>query len=108
MAPPTHTFKHLLLWIFTGTRGGPNRARIIEVIKGEPMNTNQLRIHLGLDYRTVKHHLEVLENNELIYSMGSGYGSMYFLSRKMEENIGYFEEIWSSIREKLNKKDDGQ
>ena len=97
MAPPTRTFKHLLLWLFTGTRGGPNRARIIEVLREDPMNTNQLRLHLRLDYRTVKHHLEVLEDNELIYAMGSGYGSMYFLSGKMEENMEEFEEIWSSI-----------
>ena len=64
------------------------------------MNTNQLRLHLGLDYRTVKHHLEVLEDNELIYVMGSGYGAMYFLSGKMEENMEEFKEIWSSINGK--------
>ena len=32
------------------------------------MNTNQLRIHLELDYKTVKHHLEVLTDNDLITS----------------------------------------
>ena len=98
MAPPTRTFKHLLLWLFTGTRGGPNRARIIKVLQETPMNTNKLRLHLNIDYRTVKHHLKVLEDNELIYEMGSGYGSMFFLSKKMEENIQEFEEIWGNIR----------
>jgi DNA-binding transcriptional ArsR family regulator len=104
MAPPTRTFKHLLLWIFTGTRGGPNRARIIDILQDEPMNTNQLRITLNLDYRTVKHHLNVLTDNDLIYSMGSGYGSMYFLTHKMEDNIEDFKEISSSIHKKqINK-----
>jgi DNA-binding transcriptional ArsR family regulator len=104
MAPRTRTFKHLLLWLFTGTRGGPNRARIIEVLSEIPMNTNQLRIALNLDYRTVKHHLEVLQDNDLIYSVGSGYGSMFFLTDKMEEHIEDFQHIWSSIKIKLHEK----
>ena len=72
------------------------------------MNTNQLRIHLELDYRTVKHHLEVLEDNELIYSMGSGYGSMFFLTPRMEEHMEEFNEIWGDIRKKLDLKEDEQ
>jgi len=72
------------------------------------MNTNQLRIHLELDYRTVKHHLEVLEDNELIYSMGSGYGSMFFLTPKMEDHIEEFDEIWVGISKKLDLKEDKQ
>ena len=67
------------------------------------MNTNQLRIHLGLDYRTVKHHLEVLEDNELIYSMGNGYGSMFFLTPRIEEHMDDFDEIWDSISRKLEE-----
>ncbi len=106
MAPPTRTFKHLLLWLFTGTRGGPNRARIIDVLREEPMNTNQLRLTLGLDYRTVKHHLEVLEDNELIYSMGSGYGSMFFLTQRIEEHLDEFDEIWASINNKIDEEED--
>ena len=93
---------------FTGTRGGPNRARIIDVLQDRPMNTNQLRIHLELDYRTVKHHLEVLEDNELIYSMGSGYGSMFFLTPKMEDHMEEFDEIWRDISKKLDLKEDEQ
>jgi DNA-binding transcriptional ArsR family regulator len=67
------------------------------------MNTNQLRIHLDLDYRTVKHHLEVLEDNDAIYSMGSGYGSMYFLTSKMEDSIEEFDRIWDSIIEQIDE-----
>ena len=106
MAPRTRTYTHLLLWLFTGTRGGPNRARIIEILRENPMNTNQLRITLELDYRTVKHHLEVLQDNDIIYSMGSGYGSMYFLTDKMEEHIEDFHGIWNSIKNKLQEKEE--
>jgi DNA-binding transcriptional ArsR family regulator len=101
MAPPSRTFKHLLLWLFTGTRGGANRGRIIEVLREEPMNTNQLRILLNLDYRTVKHHLDVLEDNGLITSMGNKYGKMYFLSQRLEENLGEFDEIWKDLKNKI-------
>ena len=104
MAPPSRTFKHLLLWLFTGTRGGANRGRIIEAIRDQPMNTNQLRILLDLDYRTVKHHLDVLEDNDLITPMGNSYGKMYFVSQRLLESMGDFDEIWSGVKEKLGGK----
>lgn len=105
MAPPTRTFKHLLLWLFTGTRGGTNRGRIIEALSEIPMNTNQLRKQLNLDFRTVKHHLEVLQDNELTTYTGNNYGRMYFVSQKLEENWADFETIWSRVSEKLKERD---
>ncbi|MBW1723028.1 MAG: winged helix-turn-helix transcriptional regulator [Deltaproteobacteria bacterium] len=99
MAPPTRTFRHLLMWLFKGTRGGVNRGRIIEALREEPMNTNQLRIKLDLDYRTVSHHLEVLEDNGLVTSAGDRYGKMYFVSQRLDEDIDLFEEVWSQMRE---------
>ena len=69
------------------------------------MNTNQLRIALNLDYRTVKHHIEVLEDNDLITSAGNRYGRMYFVSQKLEESMDVFEEVWSGMREKLDEEE---
>jgi len=76
-----------------------NRGRIIEALREEPMNTNQLRIKLDLDYRTVSHHLEVLEDNGLVTSAGDRYGKMYFVSQRLDEDIDLFEEVWSQMRE---------
>lgn len=101
MAPQNRTFKHLMYWLFTATRGGTNRGRIMEIILEEPMNTNQLRIALDLDFRTVKHHLEVLATNDLVMAMGDNYGKMYFPSEKLMENIALFEEVWSGVSERL-------
>ena len=42
-----------------GTRGGLNRARIINVLSDSPMNAHQLSQELELDYSTIRHHLEV-------------------------------------------------
>ena len=75
----------------------------MEVILEEPMNTNQLRITLDLDFRTVKHHLEVLESNDLVMSLGDNYGKMYFPSEKLMENIELFEEVWTGVSAKLKE-----
>jgi DNA-binding transcriptional ArsR family regulator len=99
MAPPSRAFKHLLLWLIAGTRGGENRGRIVVTLRDEPMNTNQLSNHLELDYRTVKHHLDVLEENGLVSTIGDGYGKMYYVSSRLEENMELFEEIWGNKEE---------
>jgi DNA-binding transcriptional ArsR family regulator len=51
----------------------------------------------------VRHHLDVMEKNGLITSMGERYGRMYFLSLELEENWEIFEEIWNEIGNKLKK-----
>ncbi len=99
------SFKQLLLWLIEGSRGGVNRGRIIMAIKEEPLNANQLGILLGVDYRTIRHHIDVLEKNRLITSMGEHYGKVYFLSRDLEQSYGDFEEIWNKIAKRL--KNDG-
>ena len=100
----THSFRQLLLWLIVGSRGGVNRGKIIEAIKKEPLNANQLRILLEVDYRTVRHHIDVLQKNHLITSMGEHYGKVYFVSQELEQNFEDFEEIWNGIVKKLNKK----
>jgi len=105
MASRSGPFKHLLLWLIAGTRGGANRAQIIIAIREGPRNANQLANLLGVDYRTVRHHLEVLEKNRLITSMGEQYGKMYFLSNELEANFEVFEEIWNEIGKKLESKE---
>lgn len=92
--------KYLLGWLLVGTKGGLTRAKIIRALKESPQNANQLAIRLKMDYRTIRHHLSVLEKNKLITSVGEGYGTTYFLSPIMEENYGLFEEILSKIWKK--------
>jgi DNA-binding transcriptional ArsR family regulator len=100
MSGHTRSLKHLLGWLITGTRGGPTRAKILEVLKDKPQNANQFAVLLGMDYKTMRHHLEVLEKNRLIVSVGDKYGVTYFLSQVMENNYDLFEEI----KTKLGKK----
>ena len=82
-----------------------NRAKIIELIRNKPMNAHEIAEKLGLDYKTVRHHLKVLEKNRLVSSTGS-YGKLYFVSEMLEENIKYFNEIWDKIgKNKINDKE---
>ena len=95
-----HGVKRLLWWLLSGSSGGYNRGRIIEVIINQPHNANEISSILNLDYKTVRHHLDVLEKNNLLTHTGSSYGKMYFLSELIEKNIHYFNEIWSKIGKK--------
>lgn len=57
------------------------------------MNTNQLSEKLNLNYKTVQHHLEVLEENNIVTTQGDNYGQMYFVSDRMKQNFDILEEI---------------
>lgn len=87
----------LLWWLLAGTRGGTNRARIIMTLNERPDNANQLAETLGLDYKTVRHHLDILLKHGVIVTQGDGYGRMFFLSRDMEANYDEFNNIWVRI-----------
>jgi DNA-binding transcriptional ArsR family regulator len=97
MAAGTRPFKYILGWLIAGTRGGVTRAKIIQILKETPQNANQLANKLGMDYRTIRHHIAVLEKNRIITSAGEGYGITYFLSPAMEDNYAQFEEILKKI-----------
>ena len=92
--------ERLLWWLIAGSAGGLNRGRIIKILKDRPFNANQLTEQLGLDYKTVRHHLGILEKNGMIVTIGEGYGKMYVLSPILEDNLQIFEAIWARIGNK--------
>lgn len=104
MSVRVRPLKYLLGWLIAGTRGGVTRAKIIETLQENPQNANQLANHLGMDYRTIRHHLKILQKNRIITSAGNGYGTTYFLSTEMEENYGIFEEILNKLWKKQKRK----
>lgn len=97
--------KRLLWWILVGSAGGFNRTRILQEIINTPRNANELATLLNLDYKTTRHHLDMLEKNRLITSMGNKYGTLYFPSELLEENMHFFKEIWGKIsKNEINRK----
>ncbi len=100
MSANARSLKYLLGWLIAGTRGGPTRVKIIRSLKETPQNANQLATSLKMDYKTMRHHLEVLEKNRIITSIGDRYGATYFLSQMIEDNYVLFEEISSKIGKK--------
>ena len=86
--------EQLLWYLLAGTRGGLNRIRILDALLERPYNAHQLSEKLGLDYRTMRHHLDLLtKNNVLARPTGDAYGSLYFLSGIMKTHLGVFETI---------------
>lgn len=94
------SFERVLWWLFGGTAGGANRARILAALKERPRNTQQLAGALGLDYTTVRHHLRVLADNGLLVTSGEGYGRLFFPSNTLE---GRWEDL-TRILEKTGRR----
>ena len=95
--------KNVLYWLLANSLGGLNRGRILIELFTKPQNANELSQNLSLEYKTVRHHLKVLEENSLITSVGGGYGKTYFPSEELEINKVIFNEIWDEIGKKTNK-----
>ena len=70
-----------------------------------PQNTNQLSKNLKLDFKTVQHHLRVLEKNKfVVYKGGGGFAKIYFPSQMLEDNVDSFNKILQEIEIKNVKK----
>ena len=83
----------VLWYVFTGTRGGPNRVRLIRAVHDRPRNANQLADDLDLDYKTVRHHLDVLLENDIVDQSGDEYGAVYLVSEQAQQHWETVEQI---------------
>src|SRR5467141_801670 len=65
-SPSDTSWKRLLWYVLAGSRGGTNRGRIINLLRNEPRNVNQLAEALDVHYRVAEQHVRALEKNNLI------------------------------------------
>ncbi|QDX41574.1 winged helix-turn-helix domain-containing protein [Salarchaeum sp. JOR-1] len=88
-----------LWYVLTGTRGGPNRARLLRAVDDRPRNANQLADDLDLDYKTVRHHLDVLVENDIVQSSGDDYGAVYLPTERAQTHWETVEDIIEEVDE---------
>jgi len=94
-------FKRVLWYLIGSTKGGANRAKIIDLLNTHPANANQIASELKLDYKTVVHHINALSENGLIVTDNKeSYGATYFLTPLMEKNFDSLKEILAKIGKK--------
>lgn len=90
----------LLYWLLSATKGGPTRIKILHTLSRKPLNMRQLALDVGMDYKTVQGHIEMLLENNILDQQGKGYGRIYFISPEYEEN--------EFLAETLGGNDDGK
>lgn len=89
--------KKALWYLIAGTRGGPNRARIIRELDDRPRNANQLAEELDIEYNTVRHHLDMLRDHDVVEAGGQEYGELYFLTDQFDRHREEFEQIIDTV-----------
>ena len=93
--------RRLLWYILGATRGGENRAKIVKTLREQPANLNQLSTRLGMDYRLVAHHVDVLSKNSMLSASGDRYGRMYFVAPWLDAHFDIFEDISRKLKFEL-------
>ena len=101
---PDKQTQKLLDYLFTSTRGGFTRLRIIMALIDQPYNTHKLAQELDLDYKAVQHHMQVLEKNNMVSKIGEKYGAVLHLSTFLEMNISALDLAIDKLHRKLNQK----
>lgn len=79
--------RKLLCHLIEGSRGGKTRAKILKRLTGKSYNANQLAEALNMDYKTIRHHLNVLIRNGIIVKNNDGYIDLYYISKNMESDL---------------------
>lgn len=86
--------RQLLWFLIAGGRGGLSRARLLEEIHTRPNNAHRLAAVLNLDYRTVRYHLSLLEENGLVTRSGErSYGEPYSIAPSLLDQFELVREI---------------
>lgn len=89
--------KNLLWWLIIGSRGGLVRAEVLKALKEHPHTAAQLAERLHLDYTTVRYHLRIMGENNVVTGAGKKYGETYALTQTMEFHWPLFQEILAKL-----------
>lgn len=87
----------VLWYVLASSRGGPTRVRILRALEERPQNANQLAEELDLDYTTVRHHLDVLMENNVVRRSGDEYAAVYLFTDQVQSHWDTVEEILGTV-----------
>ena len=86
------------LWhVLRGTAGASSRARLLHAVDERPRNANQLAETVERHYKTVRHHLDVLMDHELVEKCGETYGVVYAPTDTARRHWDAIERIFATI-----------
>ncbi|WP_158058553.1 winged helix-turn-helix domain-containing protein [Halorussus halophilus] len=87
----------VLWYVLASSRGGPTRVRIVRALDQRPRNANELAEELDLDYTTIRHHLDVLGDNNVVKQSADEYGAVYLFTDQTKANWTTVEEILDTV-----------
>lgn len=72
--------RRTLMMQIAGTRGGPARLKILQLLIDKPLNTNEIAKRLSIDYKTAEYHVRTLEKSGFLSSSAKPYDSKHDIS----------------------------
>lgn len=96
----------VLWYVLASSRGGQTRVRILQALEQRPRNANELATELDLDYTTIRHHLDVLMENNILRRSGDEYAAVYLFTEQVEANWDTVEEILDTVTDDDNGTND--
>lgn len=96
----------VLWYLLASSRGGPTRVRILRALEDRPRNANQLATHLEYDYTTIRHHLDVFLENNVVRRTDDDYAAVYLLSDQVRANWDIVEEILDTVDTESDREPD--
>lgn len=93
----------VLWYLLASSRGGDTRAQLLRVLDERPRNANELAEELDVDYTTVRHHVDVLMENNVLEKSGDEYGAVYLFTDQAEANRDTLEEVLDAVDREDNE-----
>ncbi len=87
----------VLWYLLASSRGAGTRSRIVRALEERPRNANQLATDLELDYTTVRHHLDVMMDDNLLRRSDDDYGAVYLFTEQARANWDTVEEVLATV-----------
>lgn len=87
----------VLWYLLASSRGGPTRVRLVRALDERPRNANQLATELDMDYTTIRHHLDVLMDNNVVRRTDNDYAAVYLFTDQAGDHWDTIEEIIETV-----------